>query len=130
MRARPSARCRAVHSAVPLHRARLSALQVVASAQDLNGRRTTRVSLLPRPPVLSLTGRTAGHDEYRRSLVARIVAMGAYWEVAGNSYGSCLQVSPAGRVARLVEEDGVLVATGETTISDQDVFAMIDSGRR
>jgi AbrB family looped-hinge helix DNA binding protein len=45
-------------------------------------------------------------------------------------YGSGLQVSPAGRVARLVEEDGVIVATGDTTINDEDVFALIDSGRR
>lgn len=45
-------------------------------------------------------------------------------------YGSGLQISPAGRVARLVEEDGVLVVTGDTTISDEDVFALIDSGRR
>ena len=45
-------------------------------------------------------------------------------------YGSGVQISPAGRAARVVEEDGVLVATGETTIDDQDVFALIDSGRR
>jgi len=45
-------------------------------------------------------------------------------------YGSGVQISPAGRVARLVEEDGVLVATGDATISDEDVFGMIDSGRR
>ncbi len=45
-------------------------------------------------------------------------------------YGSGLQVTPAGRVASLVEEDGVLVATGDTTITDQDVFGLIDSGRR
>lgn len=45
-------------------------------------------------------------------------------------YGSGLQVSPAARVARLVEEDGVLVATGDTRIDDEDVFGLIDSGRR
>lgn len=45
-------------------------------------------------------------------------------------YGTGLQVIPAGRVARLVEEDGVLVATGDTTINDEDVFGLIDSGRR
>jgi AbrB family looped-hinge helix DNA binding protein len=45
-------------------------------------------------------------------------------------YGAGLQVVPAGRTARLVEENGVLVATGETTIDDQDVFALIDAGRR
>lgn len=45
-------------------------------------------------------------------------------------YGPGLQVCPAGRIARLVKEDGVLVATGDTAISDEDVFALIDSGRR
>jgi len=37
---------------------------------------------------------------------------------------------PTGRTARLVDEDGVLVATGDTTIDDDDVFALIDAGRR
>jgi AbrB family looped-hinge helix DNA binding protein len=45
-------------------------------------------------------------------------------------YGSGLQVSPAGRLARLVQEDGALVVTGATTIDDEDVFGLIDSGRR
>ncbi len=45
-------------------------------------------------------------------------------------YGTGLQVVPAGRTARIVEENGVLVATGETTIDDQDVFALIDTSRR
>jgi AbrB family looped-hinge helix DNA binding protein len=45
-------------------------------------------------------------------------------------YGAGLQVVPAGRTARLVDEGGVLVASGETTIDDQDVFALIDAGRR
>jgi hypothetical protein len=35
-----------------------------------------------------------------------------------------------GRAARLVQEDGVTVATGETTIDDEDVFGLIDKGRR
>lgn len=45
-------------------------------------------------------------------------------------YGAGLQLVPVGRTARLVEEHGVLVATGDTTIDDDDVFALIDSGRR
>lgn len=45
-------------------------------------------------------------------------------------YGSGLQVVPTGRTARLVDEDGALVATGETTIDDDVVFALIDAGRR
>ncbi|MBA2695018.1 MAG: AbrB/MazE/SpoVT family DNA-binding domain-containing protein [Ornithinimicrobium sp.] len=45
-------------------------------------------------------------------------------------YGAGLQVTVGGRTARLVEEDGVLVATSETEIDDETVFALIDAGRR
>jgi AbrB family looped-hinge helix DNA binding protein len=45
-------------------------------------------------------------------------------------YGSGLQLIPVGRTARLVDEDGVLVATGETAIGDDLVFRLIDTGRR
>jgi len=45
-------------------------------------------------------------------------------------YGAGLQLVPAGRTARLVEESGVLVATGETTIDDDVVYGLIDGGRR
>ena len=45
-------------------------------------------------------------------------------------YGAGLQVIPAGRTARLVDEAGRLVATGETAIDDDVVFGLIDSGRR
>jgi AbrB family looped-hinge helix DNA binding protein len=45
-------------------------------------------------------------------------------------YGAGLQLIPAGRTARIVEEDGALVATGETRIDDDTVFNLIDAGRR
>jgi len=45
-------------------------------------------------------------------------------------YGSGLQLVPAGRTARLVDESGVLVATGDTAIDDEVVFGLIDAGRR
>lgn len=45
-------------------------------------------------------------------------------------YGAGLQVVPSGRTARLVEEAGALVATGETTIDDDTLFGLIDAGRR
>jgi len=45
-------------------------------------------------------------------------------------YGAGLQLLPVGRAARLVEEAGVLVATGDTAIDDDVVFALLDSGRR
>lgn len=44
-------------------------------------------------------------------------------------YGAGVQVVPAGRTARLVEENGVLVAAGETPVDDDIVFALIDAGR-
>lgn len=45
-------------------------------------------------------------------------------------YGAGLQVVPAGRTARLIEEGGVLVGTGDQPIDDDLVFALIDAGRR
>lgn len=45
-------------------------------------------------------------------------------------YGAGLQVVPGGRTATLVEQDGVLVVTGETRIDDDVVFGLIDAGRR
>ena len=45
-------------------------------------------------------------------------------------YGAGLQLVPTGRTARLVDEAGVLVATGSSTIDDDTVFGLIDSGRR
>jgi AbrB family looped-hinge helix DNA binding protein len=45
-------------------------------------------------------------------------------------YGAGLQLIPTGRTARLVDESGVLVATGDTEIDDDDVVALIDAGRR
>jgi len=45
-------------------------------------------------------------------------------------YGAGLQLVPTGRTARLVDESGVLVATGETAVDDDVVFGLIDSGRR
>jgi hypothetical protein len=45
-------------------------------------------------------------------------------------YGAGLQLAPAGRTAPLIEEAGVMVATGDTTIEDDDVFGFIELGRR
>ncbi|MEQ3551987.1 AbrB/MazE/SpoVT family DNA-binding domain-containing protein [Pseudonocardia nematodicida] len=47
-----------------------------------------------------------------------------------SAYGAGLQLVPVGRTARLVEEDGVLVADGDTPIDDDVVFGLIDAGRR
>ncbi|MBW3653567.1 MAG: AbrB/MazE/SpoVT family DNA-binding domain-containing protein [Actinobacteria bacterium] len=45
-------------------------------------------------------------------------------------YGAGLQLLPTGRTARLVDEAGVLVATGDTAIDDDVVFGLLDAGRR
>lgn len=58
------------------------------------------------------------------------LGLGAGAEVEISRYGAGLQLMPSGRTARLVEEDGALVATGETEIDDDDVFDLIDSARR
>jgi AbrB family looped-hinge helix DNA binding protein len=47
-----------------------------------------------------------------------------------SAYGAGAQLVPAGRTAQLVEEDGVLVAAGETPVDDDIVFALTDAGRR
>ena len=44
-------------------------------------------------------------------------------------YGAGAQILPAGRTARLVEEDGVLVSAGETPVDDDILFGLIDAGR-
>jgi AbrB family looped-hinge helix DNA binding protein len=45
-------------------------------------------------------------------------------------YGAGLQLLPTGRTARLADESGVLVATGDTVIDDDTVFGLLDAGRR
>ena len=45
-------------------------------------------------------------------------------------YGAGVQVVPTGRTARLVEEDGVLVSAGDTSVDDDVLFGLIDAGRR
>jgi len=45
-------------------------------------------------------------------------------------YGAGLQLVPAGRTARLVEEGGVRVVSGSEMIDDDVVFGLLDAGRR
>jgi AbrB family looped-hinge helix DNA binding protein len=47
-----------------------------------------------------------------------------------SEYGDGLHVAPVSRTARLEERDGRLVAVAETPITDDDVLALIDAGRR
>jgi AbrB family looped-hinge helix DNA binding protein len=45
-------------------------------------------------------------------------------------YGTGLQLVPVGRTATLVRERGALVVDGQSVVDDEDVFGLIDSGRR
>jgi len=45
-------------------------------------------------------------------------------------YGAGVQIVPAGRTARIVEEDGRLVAVSDTVVTDEILFALIDAGRK
>ena len=47
-----------------------------------------------------------------------------------SAYGAGVQIVPAGRTARLIEEDGALVAAGETPVDDDVLFALLDAGRK
>ena len=47
-----------------------------------------------------------------------------------SSLRSGLHLVPYGRTARLVEENGLLVATGDAEIDDEVVRSLIGSGRR
>lgn len=48
-----------------------------------------------------------------------------------SAYGTGLQIVPGGRSARLVRnKDGRLVANADTVVTDEMMFALIDSGRR
>ena len=45
-------------------------------------------------------------------------------------YGAGLQLIPGGRTAKLVEEEGLLVATSDTPITDEIIYALIDDLRK
>lgn len=47
-----------------------------------------------------------------------------------SSYGAGLTLVPRGRTAHLVDEDGNLVADSDRLITDEDVFGLIDVGRK
>lgn len=47
-----------------------------------------------------------------------------------SEYGDGLHIAPTGRTARLEHREGRLVAVADTPVTDDDVFGLIDSGRR
>lgn len=46
-----------------------------------------------------------------------------------SAHGNGLHVAPVGRTARLEHRDGMLVAVSETSVTDEDVFGLLDSIR-
>ena len=47
------------------------------------------------------------------------------------AYGAGVQVTPGGRTARLERDaGGRLIAVSDTVVTDDDMFALIDAGRR
>jgi AbrB family looped-hinge helix DNA binding protein len=60
--------------------------------------------------------------------VALGLAPGSTVDVAAR--GGVVQITPGGRTARLERSvDGRLVARSQTAVSDEEMFALIDSGR-
>jgi AbrB family looped-hinge helix DNA binding protein len=47
-----------------------------------------------------------------------------------SAYGNGVQITPGGRAATLVEEDGWLVIDTGSELDDSTMFALIDAGRR
>ena len=80
--------------------------------------------------------REAAITDLREALLGLIAEFGVpdeltlILDVDISPYGAGVQVVPAGRTARLVEEDGVLVSAGDTPVDDGVVFALIDADRK
>ena len=47
-----------------------------------------------------------------------------------SEYGDGLHIAPVGRTARLERRQGKLVAVSTTAVTDDDVLALIDAGRK
>lgn len=47
-----------------------------------------------------------------------------------SDYGDGLHITPVSRTARIEERDGRLVAVASTPVTDDDVLALVDAGRR
>lgn len=51
-------------------------------------------------------------------------------EIDVSLYGPGLHVTPGGRTARIVHQEGRLVAESDTIVTDEMVFGLLDSVRR
>ena len=47
-----------------------------------------------------------------------------------SQYGAGLQLIPVGRTARIKKINGSFVAQSDTVVTDDDIFGLIDAGRR
>ncbi len=47
-----------------------------------------------------------------------------------SAYGSGIQITPGGRTAQVIEENGEPVLKGEGVLTDEMMYALIDAGRR
>lgn len=63
-------------------------------------------------------------------LLREVLGLTPETELDISVHGAGLQIVPGGRTARLTEKDGALVVAGKTAIDDEDVFGLIDAGRR
>lgn len=75
---------------------------------------------------IDLVGRVLLPKELRESL-----GLTPGTRVDISAYGSGVQITPGGRTARLERDStGRLVSRGETGVSDETMYGLIDSGRR
>lgn len=74
-------------------------------------------NVLPREATIGSVGRIVVPKPLRNALG---LTPGATVDIS--RYGAGLQLVPSGRTARLVDESGVLVATGDTAIDDDVVL--------
>ena len=58
------------------------------------------------------------------------LGLGPGAKVDVSRYGAGLQLVPVGRTARLITVDGAVIADSDTEVTDEDVFGLLDSGRR
>ncbi len=80
-------------------------------------------------PAMETTIDAAGRIVVPKSL-RDALGLSAGTSVDISRYGAGLSLVPIGRTARLVEEDGALVATSDTSFTDDDVLGLVDAGRR
>jgi len=58
------------------------------------------------------------------------LGLGAGAKLDITAYGTGLQLTPTGRSAQVVREDGRLVIDGDTAVTDDMMYALLDAGRR